>query len=52
MLFPVLQFVLLWWTGCLMECHGSILMATTLLVLGIEEANGFEKQGGPFCPAQ
>ena len=25
MLLPVLQFVLLWWTSDLMECHGLVL---------------------------
>lgn len=25
MLFPVLHSVLLWWTGCLIECHGAFL---------------------------
>lgn len=32
MLFPVLQLVLLWWTVCLMECHGAFFGIGCLLV--------------------
>lgn len=37
MLLPVLHSLLLWWTSCLMECHGAFL---GILVLSLSETLG------------